>query len=399
VTVNSPPLSFAGGSANARQFTFQCGEIAGVASGGVHAIIGFDEARYLIAGVKLNCTAHVGDRNGDGVPGAQVSFLTEAGTIEPSQTSVADVVGNATTLYKTSLPLPVDTSPTPFSWTPQNDATHTGDFLVPLWMEPGYWSEDPIKNFALGGAYNGNLQEPRRLDPMRPGFLLNPRDNLVSMIAVTTGEEAFDDNNNNGIRDDGEPFVDTTEPFVDSNDNGTWDPGERFVDTNGNNHWDGKNGVYDAVTTIWVQERILWAGWPHSDYDTRPPQPTVRVFNAVGLTVPHFGADVFNFAFADPWFNPIPRDDVGDGCTLGGSQEVVSSSPEKFGDGFRFDYPPVDFYSVIVKDNHDPNGQPPPPPYASPVAFTIGVNCTFTSSPKDGFKLFYTPVVVHGTVL
>ncbi|HEX8536402.1 MAG TPA: hypothetical protein VF664_02985, partial [Cystobacter sp.] len=273
----SPAVTFAGSNSTSRQFTFQCGSLSGVGSGGVHAINAYDDTRHLIAGVKLDCIAHVADRNGDGIAGAQVSFLTEAGTIGPSSVSVTDVVGNAKVLYKTSLPLPDDVAPGTFSWNPTNDLTHTGEYLVPLWMHPYEWVEDPIKNFGA----EGTGVEPRRQDPIRKdakgAFLTNnPRDNLVSMIAVTSGEEAFDDRNNNGTWDQGEPFVDLTEPFVDNNDNGTWDAGERYVDANGNGQWDGKNGTFDPVTLIWVQERILWTGIPSADdraTTARNPRP------------------------------------------------------------------------------------------------------------------------------
>jgi hypothetical protein len=220
----SPPITFAGSAASSTQFTFQCGESDGAASGGVHAIRAYDPTRHLLAGVKLHCTAHVADRNGDGVPNAQVSFLTEAGTIGPTETSQTDVIGNATVLYKTSLPMPEQVAPGTFTWKPVNDDIHTGAYLVPLWMHPYSWSENPIQAYLAATA--PTLKEPRRNDPERKALdgttiVNNPRDNLVSMIAVTSGEEDFEDDNNNGQYDDGEKFVDLTEPFVDANDNGT----------------------------------------------------------------------------------------------------------------------------------------------------------------------------------
>jgi hypothetical protein len=75
-SVSSPPITFAGTLPSARQLTFQCGEYSGEFSGGIHAIGAFDETRHLIAGVQLDCIAHVADRNGDAVPGALVSFFT-----------------------------------------------------------------------------------------------------------------------------------------------------------------------------------------------------------------------------------------------------------------------------------------------------------------------------------
>ena len=126
----SKPISVAGSDGSDRGITFQCGETNGDASGGIHALMAYGPGRDLIAGVKLSCTAHVSDRNGDGVPNALVSFLTEAGAIGPSETTVADVIGNANVLYKTSYPLPR-------TWSrqlhpePRRRPDHIGEYLAP----------------------------------------------------------------------------------------------------------------------------------------------------------------------------------------------------------------------------------------------------------------------------
>ena len=117
-TGRQPGDHLRGPSSTSRQFTFQCGEIAGAGSGGMHAIGAYDETRHLIAGVKLDCIAHVADRNGDGVAGAQVSFLTEAGTIGPSACP-------SPTWWATRSPLQdlaaaaEDVAPGIFTWNPQ----------------------------------------------------------------------------------------------------------------------------------------------------------------------------------------------------------------------------------------------------------------------------------------
>ncbi len=398
----SPAVTFAGAASNSSQFTFQCGSFSGAASGGLHAIGAYDETRHLIAGVKAKCVAHVADRNGDGVAGAQVSFLTEAGTIGPSATSVTDVVGNAEALYKTSYPLPADVDPGVFSWTPVNDDTHTGEYLAPLWMHPFSWVDDPIANLGA----EPTLLEPRRPDPIRPGKVNNPRDNLVSIIAITTGEEAFDDLNNNGQWDADEPFVDLTEPFVDNNDNGTWDEGERFVDANGNGLWDGKNGTYDASSLIWVQERILWTGWPHQeDINLSPdnPKPVLRHLypsaqDARGrfvLDLPRFGAEKVTFIVADPWFNSMARNDNGDGCEAGEIGPVIVSP---LTGGVSFTYPAFSTQSYIIKDKRDP-ADPSVPTYPTPGApYETSASCVFTASQIDGHKVILAAPTVAGLV-
>jgi|GEM_PF-887062 len=413
-SVTTPPISFVGAtSASGRQLTFQCGELAGKASGGRHAIGAYDPSRYLIAGVKLKCFAHVADRNGDGMPKAIVGFITEAGAIGPSSTSQADVVGNAEILYKTSLPFPKETDPGVFVWNPTVDDIHTGDYLVPLWMAPFTWTVNPIATFDTGvPALNlNNLQEPRRFDPIRnrpdlvpaQQYQNNPRDNLVSLVAFTSGEEGFTDMNNDGVHQDEEPFDDLTEPFVDYDDNGTWDPDEKFIDTNNNGKWDGKNGKWDGNTDIWRQERILWTGVPALQdvgITARNPAPSVRGVQGIGgqpITVGCFDAVGVNFIIADPWWNALARNGEGDGCS-GESSDVVEVSGGRTGPAFG--YGPGDVFSFLIKDKMDrkpapmttppqPGCFPPPGNVCSPggpecYGFGVPIECKFTASPEEG---------------
>jgi len=403
----TPPISFAGAQANARQFTFQCGPIAGEASGGIHAIGAWDQTRYLIAGVKLDCTAHVGDRNGDGVPNAVVSFLTEAGTIGPSETTVSNVIGNATILYKTSNPLPKPVDPGAFSWNPAKGPKHTGQYIVPLWMHPFDWKAKPVADYNLPPDAN----EPRRPDPVRLGILNNPRDNLVTMIAVTTGEEGFDDVNNNGRFDEGEfhEDYDLTEPFVDSNDNGTWDRDERWVDTDGNGTWDGKNGRHDASTLIWVQERILWTGVPHPRDFQDAEFPIFKQISPPPV-VQHFQTAQVTLLISDPWFNVPAQNGTSDGCEVltGAANPVVKPDQARFGElGIRFTYPSVMLASVGLQDAHDPQKDPPDLPWNDPsrnpsfpggLPFSVGIGCTYTASPNGGYSVSVSVPSISGVV-
>lgn len=392
--VQSPPITFAGAGPSARQFTFQCGSIAGDASGGVHAIGAFDETRHLISGVKVDCFAHLADRNGDATSGVLVSFLSEAGTIGP--TAVSGENGNAGIQHHTSYPLPKDVAPGAFSWKPTEDDTHTGEFIAPLWMHPFSWVANPVSQYDDPPS----LQEPRRADPIRPGVVLNPRDNLVTLIAFTTGEEAFDDINNNGGFDEGEPFEDLTEPFVDSDDNGTWDPDERWVDTNGNGRWDGKDGTYNASTLIWVQERILWTGIPHT-LDFGGPEPVFRLIEPkTPPLIPHFGYVDALFLIADPWFNSMAQNGDGDGCSTVSPEEkpIVTSLPQTFAGGKRLTYPAVQVVAFNLRDAHDPAADPPQPKFVPPAAFYVPITCTTTASPNSGHVVKLVVPGVTGTV-
>lgn len=411
--VRSPPISVAGTTASARGFTFQCGEFAGKASGGIHALGVYDPDRNMIAGSKVNCHAHVVDRNGDGLAGAVVSFLTEAGTIGSSATSVSDAVGNADVLYKATFPLPhgADTNPDNaldpgvFTWMPPQGSDQTGDLLVPLWMEPWYWTTNPFGTLTMNIPAAQpqpvtTAQEPRRTDPLRKlinggAIKNNPRDNLVTMIAFTSGEEAYFDANNNGKYDDMEPYTDLTEPFVDSDDDGKWSPGELYVDLNSDGSWTGGNGMWDPNTVIWVAEKIIWTGFP-APQDYRNPEPTARnvqASNGLPIFLNCMGGVQVELDISDPWFNGIARNGENDGCTVEGTQ-IVSGKGGVV--GMAFDYPSMTQLFFTLQDalqrQPAPMTSPPqpgcfPPPAYAPIFWEVAATCTFTSSPLEGYKI------------
>ncbi len=424
--VVTPPITFAGTVPNGRQLTFQCGPLAGKGSGGRHAIGAYDPTRHLIAGSAIDCTAHVADRNGDGVTEALVSFLTEAGAIGPSEISKSNLVGDATVLYKTSLPLPQDVTPDQFTWVPKgilhNDPIQTGEFLAPLWMHPFNWIEDPLLLARSGNPTAYNLKEPRRPDPIRRKpdglgpFENNPRDNLVSMIAVTSGEEGFTDTNNNAQYDEGEDYDDLTEPFVDNNDNGTWDSNERFIDINGDRKWNGANGKWDANTLIWRQERLLWTGAPALE-DTLPNVPGVVGHRptyskadpaTVNLVCPGSGSfcaaagppTTVTAFIADPWFNSIAQNGDSDNCEI----EVGDKSPIKAaattGSGLAFTYPAGHLLGFVVKDARDPLAPPADqaPRRTPAISFSANIVCTYTSAPSDNYILKVSAGSITGTI-
>lgn len=90
----------------------------------------------------------------------------------------------------------------------------------------------------------------------------NPRDGVVTVLAVADGEEAFFDSNGNGAYDAGEPFVDQGEPFVDQDDDGQWDVGEWFLDVDGSAGYTVGNLAWDGATKIWTQTVVVYSGLP-----------------------------------------------------------------------------------------------------------------------------------------
>lgn len=421
--ITTPPITFAGARPNARQFTFQCGPVAGASSGGRHAIMAYDESRSLIAGVKLPCVAHVGDRNGDGLSGVQVSFMAEAGTIGPTETSTANVVGDAEILYKTSLPLPLDVPPGRFSWSPPADAA-VPTLLAPLWMIPWQWKPKP----TTGGQGTG--EEPRRVDPIRKKldgqpYQNNPRDNLVTLIAVTAGEEAFDDRNNNGVFNSGDGFApgdDLPEPFVDSNDSGKWEEGERFIDVDGDGRWSPPNGKWDGNILIWTSERILWTGLPAGEdmaATAGMSEPTVVTASPASITLPcqsvvtispglegcvQAGPPVDVTAYvADPWYNAPAQNGDDDGCSIEALPESpVVATPTVFGvPGLALTYPAGRFLALTVRDARSGNitSAEVPVRHRPPgLSFVLPIRCQFTGSPNDGYKADIVVGSVRGNI-
>jgi len=93
----------------------------------------------------------------------------------------------------------------------------------------------------------------------------NPRDQLVTIIAMVRGEEAFVDANLNGQYDAGELFVDQGDPFIDANDDNVYDPETepRFCGGASCASYHGPNGVWDSDETIWAPAWIAFTGAPN----------------------------------------------------------------------------------------------------------------------------------------
>ncbi len=146
----------------------------------------------------------------------------------------------------------------------------------------------------------------------------NPRDMLVTIIAVVGGEEEFVDGSKDGVKDGmwnpGEWFVDLPEPFIDTNDNGVCDPNEFFIDTDRRNcatgqieskngQWDGPNGCWDADTQIWRVGHVVYSGAPSVYTFTPAITGTVQV--------PVSGVRTFGLVWGDAYLNRMSPDGAG----------------------------------------------------------------------------------------
>jgi hypothetical protein len=135
----------------------------------------------------------------------------------------------------------------------------------------------PLDVFPISGEYS--LAFDDQCHPSGPMPVHNPRDGIVSVIAMMAGEEGFIDKNGDGNHDPGEPFIDLPEPFVDSNDNGVQDPGEFFQDLNGDMRWNPANGIWDESTTLWTETRVVYSGNAAAYEDTTQQQYLSRFFS------------------------------------------------------------------------------------------------------------------------
>ena len=220
LTTPSPTIGIRGAIPVNKGFTFSCRRV------NLNAFDAPVPPNLLTTQCDLTLVDRYGNRVGTGT---SVNFKTEAGTLPNSVATQAYVAGGAnnsegqaTVQFSTAGNLPEDVAPLP----------------------------------ALVGQYPND----RKLEPSWADGLItrNPRDGMVTLLAYVQGEEYFGDTNANGKWDSGEQFHDQGEPFVDADDSGAWNAGEVYLDVNGNNAWDGPNGVWDATATVWAEARILY---------------------------------------------------------------------------------------------------------------------------------------------
>lgn len=176
--------------------------------------------------------------------------------------TLADRVGN-----KVAFPMTVTFAAETGTFSPSARATNNSNGVVSItWCAEGNKPTD-VEPFEL---------EPWWSDGTTT---INPRDGLVTIIAYVTGEEEYDDENENGRWDEGEVFWDLSEPFIDVNENNMFDPdveNERHIDVEGDDNvlgeFDLPNLEWDAESFIWVQTHVLLTGSPEfAEYESANP--------------------------------------------------------------------------------------------------------------------------------
>jgi len=287
---------------------------------------------------SMTCTIRLADRFGNRVGVATpVRLATEAGTISASVTTKPFDFAN-----------PSD----------PNEGSATVTFSTDMGNGSAPADVDPLV------AAPTQFPWPRQLEPRvsPPGFLTrNPRDQFVTIIAMTEGEEAFVDANHNGLLDNNEVFYDLGDPFIDANDDnaygqiytgGPWEV--RFCGINADcSTYRGPNGLWDSLTTIWVPTWVVFTGVvaPSTSPAGGTPPPT-NDYKGVCITstVPAF-ADIYVYdtflntpaagvTYKDP---AIEKTDVK--ALLTAKKHGFFTQLDSWGGmgqlGFDFDYRPV----------------------------------------------------------
>lgn len=161
-------------------------------------------------------------------------------------------------------------------------------------VEDAWSGEIEIRYNVQGGYESPKDVEPVSGEPSRTGTLgeeHNPRDGVVSLLAIVRGSEAWTDLNDNGERDENEPFTDIGEPVLDVDDDGIYTAGvDEYFDANQNGEYDGPNGTYDADTYIGAQTKIVWTGPLEpavnaGRYETNPDPPDISDNGSLTLFV------------------------------------------------------------------------------------------------------------------
>ncbi len=195
----------------------------------------------------------------------------------------------------------------------------------------------------------------------------NPRDMLVTLIAVIAGEEEFYDGSGlsagtkDGKWNPGEWFVDVPEPFVDANDNQVYDLGEQFIDTERmdcatgerqpkNGKWDGPNGCWDGDIMLWRPTHIVYSG-----FNTREPSRWTFA-PAPSYTVPKGGLRNVDITVTDAYLNRMTPENANIVVKSGGSRGEVTLTVDPTIDSRTYGFHIVHERVEVAVDASKPRG-------------------------------------------
>lgn len=247
ISASSAVISIGGGLPSASHFNL--------------ATTKFNLPGLAVSNSQATISAYIADRFGNYnvLTGTSVSFYTEAGAIDRSY--ITDATGATSVTFRTQAPAPADVSPT---------------------------TAETALIDSLNATYNLNIP-----------YTTSYRDGWSTVLATVQGEEAFLDENGNGLFDGSysatacptgytcqcstgsvagpascssgnrsEGFIDIGEPFIDKNDSSSRDNGqvsgspfEEFIDINGNGAYNGPNGVWDGpgcAGANCLTSKVIW---------------------------------------------------------------------------------------------------------------------------------------------
>jgi hypothetical protein len=234
--------------------------------------------------LQTTCVANLADRFGNkiGIPVA-VNFYSEAGTwANPPGSLVLTPdfgqpnAGTATAYLQTNKPLPLDVDPGP--------------------GEPSYLDTCAAQPHTY-----------------------NPRDGLVTVIAVFRGEEGFVVPPTTGQWAPGIEFTDLPQPFVDEDDSSVYKTNDVCPGNGGTGTCAPPNGTWDSNTSIFVETRILYTG-SSTGLGAEPAAPTI--FASGPIVVPAGGQYNGTVTFADLNLN-IYNTDATQGVTISSGPNQV----------------------------------------------------------------------------
>lgn len=243
-------------------------------------------------GEQMECGAYVADRDTQEIPNQPVLFATEAGAVLPLVYTGSN--GQAITTYTTQDPIPYPVTAGAPGRIPEQMQTiiSTTDPIFTFLGGFTFFDESPddvlsLTSLGVGIStgeiwyttpkYYYDMEAPLYFQEGQNGLRQrNPRDGLVTMIAITGGEEPLlNDLNQNGECDNGDTFLSLGEPFIDRNDNGLYDLGEYFLDIDNNTVWTTPVGAtnqnipylastdcsqWKRNTQIWKEDKTIWTG-------------------------------------------------------------------------------------------------------------------------------------------
>jgi hypothetical protein len=307
--------------------------IAGGAPSGAHFGVAptFRNIAGLVTqGIICPVAAIVGDRFGNPVPlNTAVSFATNGGVVAPQ--GLTDEIGNAFSEIKTGPQIP-----------------------------------------HVGTTTNAT----------------DPRTGMVTLIAVTQGEETFIDSNGNGLFDGpqefnpSDPELDTPEPFIDHitlcsgqafpapcppspidppilTGNNQFDPTDRFelfIDSNGNGAWNQPNDVWDANKPIFASTTVLFSGVTQLSVGVLQADGSCSG-NPSGFNVPDGGSSqAFCFLVRDPAARPLVQ---GTQIRVTTSSGAISGTNALELPDTQRGGPGITFFTFAVVDD-DPGDTDPP---------------------------------------